>query len=357
MSTFNVIREECYKIFIKKHFIWVFLAVFIVQIFQFGSMPNPTSFHNTASEVIYQENINELRGAYDEKKAKVVLEAAEYTFDYKKKIDGITNDPAEYLALLSKFPSLYESIPVYTMLKSQVEYVQENPIHRYYLDASGWEVLLTDSNFDYVFIFLVIIMASAVYANEYESNVDIMNRSSYLGRAKRYFLQTVVIIVSLTILFISVNIVRYIMLHESIMFTGKFPIQSIPSFANTFINMSINQTFIVLIIIRIMGIIYIVSLISFVTQRFKNALLSVFIGGVIVLLPFIVLKPFELYAFPLPTTWFMGTGLIQGPSIVPYMAAVTRIKSVRDFGIITIKSILIIVLIWRITLNNLRKGY
>ena len=356
MKRINVIREEFYKIFIKKRFIWVFLVVFALEMFQFSQQPKPTSFLNTESEVLYKENIKELQGVYDEEKSKTILETAEYTFDYEKEMSKSSNTPTEYQSLLSKYPTIYESIPVYTMLKSQVEYVQDDPTHRYFMDASGWEVLLTDSEFDYLLVFLVIIMAASIYSNEYETNVDILNRSSYLGRVNRYILQTLIIIGSLSLLLLSINLGRYLMIFDTVKQTGAYPIQSVPIFANALFNTSIMQTFVLLIGIRIVGIVYIVSLISFITQQFKNSLLSLFAGFLIVLVPFLVFKPFELYAYPLPTTWFMGTGLIQGPSLSPHVAMSLYSVGHKDLGIIIISTLTLIGLMWWLTIYNLRRG-
>lgn len=358
MKYWPIFKEEVYKIFIKKHFLLIFVCFIIFDVASFNLEKKSTSFNSVVSESMYLDQIAQLKGVYNENTGNKIQEKAIYTRNYYDdlldlRIDTTTN---EYQDRIKAYPLIYTSIDVYNLLDSQINFVKESPSRRFLLNTSAWERLITDQFFEYGIVLLAIIMATSVYCGEYSSRVDVLNRSSYLGRISRYLIQTCIMILSMAIIIMVIYTLRYFSLYSLVKGTGKFPAQSLPSFGNMVYNLSILQTFGAVIVLRLVGIITVFSFTALVSTVTKSTLTSFFISIVITFVPLLTMSLPQIYKYPLPATWFKATGLIQGESIIEIYK--NWIPDTSPSTLLTLFSILVVFLIasWTVNIKMQRKG-
>lgn len=264
---------------------------------------------------------------------------------------------SEYQNKINAYPSIYVSVDVYNLLDSQIDFVKKNPNTRYLLNVSGWERLISDQFFEYGIVLLTIIMATSVYCGEYTSRVDVLNRSTYLGRISRYIIQTTIMVASMATLMLVIYTCRYLLLYPLVKGTGHYPAQSLPSFGNMPYNLTILQTFGVVVLLRLMGVIILVSFTALVSSITRSTLTSFFMSIVVTFVPLLTMSLPQIYKYPFPATMFKTTGLIQGESIIDIYKTWIPNTSPSQLLVILLTLTIFTSLSWIINIKMQRRGH
>lgn len=345
----NVFLNEIYKVFIKRRFLLVFILVMIIQVATFNVKPQ---FINLRSNKLYSQKIDILLGPYETENVKFVSEEVTRKLDiYDKYLSsGSSSKLTEELTLIA------DEFSALSLLSSQIDYVSQSKENRYFMEINGWYNLLVGFHLDYIFAFLIIVICSSSFTYEHETRMEELNVSTLYGRNNRTIKQSLVIFSGLSFLLILISFLKFFKFFDIFYPSLHFPIQSVPLFAYTPFNLTLIQTFILLIIIKIIGVLFLLSIIRLFGKVLKSSVLTIFFSIFIVIFPYFVLNRKTLNSLPFPTTWLMASGLIQGPS---YSNPSTTYPSISkevlfiQFALICV----IIILLWILTIDIRKRKY
>lgn len=342
----KVIGQEFYKIFIKKKFLIIFIMLLV---FQSSTFKVPSFFESVSAETYYKERISALQGPFD----KDILE------DIVKNLDRDISLVNSFFSsnqgrLEDKIdPSLLGSLPGMTLLRSQIDYVRMDHNNRYFMDVNAWYNILDDSPIDFIFYFFIIVLTATVLGFEYDTGMDVLNDTTRFGRKKRKRWQFSLIILSLSLYLIFIHLYQLLYVFPQVNNSMSFPVQSLPLYANSIFNISLLETYFLLIVLRIIGLIFLVSITGFLVKLTRSALTSSFLSGLLVLVPNLIFSPKIIYGLPLPNRLLMASGLIQG---IPFYTSSQYLPNIplNEFYLILISSIILILLLNYVERNGFK---
>ena len=347
MKIKNIIKAELYKINIKNYLIVLFFLVLITELTIFHIGMDISTFSNPISESIYQNEIHNMQGKLSEEKQRHIYELIDKSMNDIDAIKESYDNPLYLRKLVSKNPQVFEENDVYRLLESQTKYIEEDHNRRYYVDSKPWMKVMNDSGFEVSVILFTIFSSTLIFAKEYSSGMNLLNKSTYLGRTIRHFIEIAILSCTSLLLMTLIRFGKMYMLFDALKNTFNYPIQSIPTFGNALFDISIFQGFILLLFFFWIGIIYLVLIISIITKLIKSSTVSFLMSAIIVFLPFFIFGRGFLYHYPLPSSWLLGVGLFRGPEAVNIsQASFLRPFYFRDFlNLSALTSLIILVLI------------
>ncbi|GAA0392345.1 hypothetical protein [Paenibacillus motobuensis] len=203
---------------------------------------------------------------------------------------------------------------VFNVVYNQYYYAKEAPEERYLIDERGWSTLLGHSRPDFVLLLSLIIVLTPLFCYEYESGMDALLLSSSKGKYQTGMVKLaigVMMAMATTVLF---TLIEYFCLNGMVgLRNGSFPLQSLEFFANSEYPVTLNQAFLILLLVRMLGAALFAGCISLTGIITKNTVITLFISSVLIFLPYILFpsKPW-LYYLPLPSGLLAGTGYLWG---------------------------------------------
>ena len=347
MKFTEVMKVEVYKIFIKQKFALIFLFVLIVSIIQFQSQHPVSMFNNNDAHKIYNTYVSKYEGLLSHHDINQLKNDSSKILDLYSQYQNLANLKKRQ-EFVKEHQSIQEKSTVASLINAQVNYISENPNERYFFDPSGWNKLIGLDSVDYLFSILILVFTTHVYTNEHETKVSIFNRSTIYGRFVRYSIQTAIIWISLTLLLLTIKTTKYRLIYKTVGSTSNFSIQSLPSFSSPLFNITIKQTYYLLILIQSIGIFYIVSIISALSQLFKKNTIVLVIGIALVFIPYFLIRHDLISLYPYPVTWLMANQLIQG---VHFYSEIVQINSIywSDFIRVALSTLFIMFSLWLVS--------
>lgn len=203
---------------------------------------------------------------------------------------------------------------VFNVVYNQYYYAKEAPEERYLMDERGWSTLLAHSRPDFVLLLCLIIVLTPLFCYEYESGMDSLLLSSSRGKYQTGVVKLAIgamLVMTITVLF---TVIEYFCLDGMVgLKNGSFPLQSLEFFANSDYPITLNQAFLILLLVRMLGAALFAGCISLTGIITKNTVITLFISSVLIFLPYILFpsKPW-LYYLPLPSGLLAGTGYLWG---------------------------------------------
>lgn len=203
---------------------------------------------------------------------------------------------------------------VFNVVYNQYYYAKEAPGERYLMDERGWSTLLAHSRPDFVLLLSLIIVLTPLFCYEYESGMDALLLSSSRGKYQTGVVKLAIgamLVMTITVLF---TIIEYFCLDGMVgLKNGSFPLQSLEFFAYSEYPITLNQAFLILLLVRMLGAALFAGCISLTGIITKNTIITLFISSVLIFLPYILFpnKPW-LYYLPLPSGLLAGTGYLWG---------------------------------------------
>lgn len=268
-------------------------------------------------------------------------------------IENFNTKPEDYKRLIREYPNAEEYDSVFQIFLHQSNYVKENPDNRYFIDASPWLSLMQYQAPDYLSIIVITYLVASITITEYKTNVDVLNRSSSVGRDKRSVTQILLLSTIGFVLVATVRIVRLLIVGKSIQGTLGYPIQSIPFYAGSLFDTTILGAYFLSIALMFIGVLFLVLIVDTLTNIFKNVVVSFFGGLAILLLPFTM--NYELIRHPYPINWFLADEMIRGSELINYSFKLPPF-GLTDFSIMLLMTLTIVALLFTINRRFSKRG-
>lgn len=275
---------ESYKLFIKQK-IWMFIFILLaLRMVSVCVMGYDSHYMIDENEKYYNEYLKKYEGKItDEKRNQIEKE-------YKK-----MNESGDKLLALEQRSKAFQ------VIYNQYTYEKEKG-SGYILETRGWQSILEHDSLDFPLIICIIIVMTALWGSEYETQMDIMLRSCKNGKYKTPFVKVMLGIIISVILSAIFQLFQIMYLAGSIGLSHRdYPIQSLEFFENCLYHISLGNAVCIVFIERLIGAILLALMIMLVNIWIKKKTVSMVVSMACVILVTIVFRSgSSIYYLPLP---------------------------------------------------------
>ena len=200
----------------------------------------------------------------------------------------------------------------FEVVYQQYLYVCENKDNHYFLQTNGWSGLFSNSTLDFPLFLVVLLLATAVFCSEYSCQMDALILTSKEGlKSTRYKL--LIIVASVLSLCILTALIRYAFFAIKYgLPCGDYPIQSIANFGTSMKELSLLEGYIAITALRCLGYVSFSVLLLLASVLVKKYALTVLLGAVTTLVPYIGLSATTLCRLPISLAFMLGTDYLSG---------------------------------------------
>lgn len=198
----------------------------------------------------------------------------------------------------------------------QYLYVCEDTDSRYFLNTNGWAGLFAAQTLDFPMFLVILILATTVFCSEYSCQMDALLRTAPRSR-KSAGCKVLMTLCAVFALCGGLALTRFVFFTVKYGLPhGEYPIQSIACFGGSTKHISLLTAYVIVTILRCFGSVYLAALLLFTSVLVKKYALTVAIGTVSTLIPYIGLSRQICYRLPLPLPFLLATGFLEGTSSV-----------------------------------------
>lgn len=310
-----VLRQECYKLFIKRGFLFLVILFVGFDIASTISDLKATITLSQPSLLVYKDYIESYKGdVTDEKMQEInsIRNEVELVYKNKQEIQEkyknnliSRKEYEEKIAEFNKYESKTEGINAFLNV-ADAAWMNGTQI----MDNTGWNVLLNDSSID---IFLVVIIISLVVLlciYDIETGFDYIKLSTVNGKSILLKSQLTLIISFSVFIGAFVSLVKYWIIDLVYGLDGySFALQNVVGFEQSTKETSILSAYILLSAIKTFGLIFL-AIITFTIGVFlSSSLYSAFFSFALTYLPAYILRDKRLlYFLPFPSAMLLGKG-------------------------------------------------
>lgn len=201
-------------------------------------------------------------------------------------------------------------------LYQQYLYIYENTSNRYFVETNGWAGLFSTQTLDFPLFLVVSLLATAVFCSEYSCQMDTLLRTSTQSR-KSAQCKVIITLCAAFILCAGMSLIRFIFFAVKYGLPhGEYPMQSISRFGDSTKNISLTTAYLIVAVLRCFGTVFLAALLLFISVLVKKYALTVVIGAVSTLIPYIGLSKQIYYRLPLPLPFLLATDFLTGTALV-----------------------------------------
>lgn len=296
----DVFKEEFKKICRRKVVIIPFILVILINIFLSIQFRGASTFNREKEDQLYSKEIQQVLGVYDEEIHSSIMKELEKK---KELIEFIQSNPSDKY-LISEIEA---EINVLNLINNQLNYVQENPDKRNVIVEAPWDKLIQEYTINPLPIILMIFISSYIFYLESPNEMYLLIESSINGRKKTN--QSKLLLVFLAIL-ILVLVPEFVKLIYAMPNSWLAPIQSHPFYSYATLNMNLLQTYLTIVLLKILGLSFI-SLVSVLITKITKNIIVTFITLVITFVaPYYILK-IPIQRFWIPTNLMTPVWLLN----------------------------------------------
>lgn len=277
-------KYERYKLFIKQK-IWLFIIILLaLRIVSVCTTGYDSHYMIDENEKYYTEYLKKYEGKITATKQKQI----------EKEYEKIKLSSDELLASEQKNK-------VFQVIYNQYTYQKEKG-SGYILETRGWQTILEHNSLDFFLIICIILVMTALWGNEYETQMDIMLRSCKKGKYQTTFVKVILGIVTSILLSAIFQSVQIAYLAGSVGLShGNYPIQSLEFFQNSLYHISLRSAVVIVFIIRLAGAVLLALMTMLINIWIKRKTVSMIVSmAIIVLAKIIFTSGSIIYYLPLP---------------------------------------------------------
>lgn len=289
-----MLMQESYKLFIKQK-IWIFIMILLaVRMVSVGVTGYDSHYMIDENEKYYNAYLKKYEGKITDAKQKQIEK------EYKR----INSSGNELLASEQKNKA-------FQVIYDQYTYEREKG-SGYILETRGWQSILEHDNLDFSLIICIIILMTALWGNEYETQMDMMLRSCKKGKYQTPFAKVMlggIISIALSAIF---QLIQIIYLAESVGLShGNYPIQSLKFFQHSSYHITLSSAVVMVFIIRLIGAVLLAFMTMLINIWIKRKTVSMIISMAGIVLTTIIFRSDSMiYKLPLPLGSLKAAGYL-----------------------------------------------
>ena len=265
--------QESYKLFIKQK-IWIFIMILLaVRMVSVCITGYDSHYMIDENEKYYNEYLKKYEGKITDAKQKQIEK------EYKR----INSSGNELLASEQKNKAFQVIYDQYTYQKEKGS--------GYILETRGWQSILEHDSLDFSFIICIIIVMTALWGNEYETQMDRMLRSCKKGKYQTPFAKVVLGGILSVILSAIFQLIQMIYLVGSVGLShGNYSIQSLKFFQHSSYHITLKSAVAMVFIIRLIGAILLAFMTMLINIWIKRKTVSMIISMAAIILTSIIFR-------------------------------------------------------------------
>ena len=289
-----MLMQESYKLFIKQK-IWIFIMILLaVRMVSVGVTGYDSHYMIDENEKYYNAYLKKYEGKITDAKQKQIEK------EYKR----INSSGNELLASEQKNKAFH-------VIYDQYTYEREKG-SGYILETRGWQSILEHDNLDFSLIICIIILMTALWGNEYETQMDMMLRSCKKGKYQTPFAKVMlggIISIALSAIF---QLIQIIYLAGSVGLShGNYPIQSLKFFQHFSYHITLSSAVVMVFIIRLIGAVLLAFMTMLINIWIKRKTVSMIISLAGIVLTTIIFRSGSMiYKLPLPLGSLKAAGYL-----------------------------------------------
>lgn len=279
-----MLMQEIYKLFTKQK-IWIFIMILLaVRMVSVCITGYDSHYMIDENEKYYNEYLKKYEGKITDAKQKEIEK------EYKK----INSSSNELLASEQKNKA-------FQVIYDQFTYEKEKG-SGYILETRGWQSILEHDSLDFSLIICIIIVMTALWGNEYETQMDMMLRSCKKGKYQTPFAKVVLGGILAVVLSAIFQLIQMIYLAGSVGFShGNYSIQSLKFFQNFSYHITLRSAVVTIFIMRLIGAVLLSFMIMLINIWIKRKTISMIISMAAIVLTSIIFRSGSMiYELPLP---------------------------------------------------------
>ena len=279
-----MLMQESYKLFIKQK-IWIFIMILLaVRMVSVCITGYDSHYMIDENEKYYNEYLKKYEGKITDAKQKQIEK------EYKR----INSSGNELLASEQKNKAFQVIYDQYTYQKEKGS--------GYILETRGWQSILEHDSLDFSLIICIIIAMTALWGNEYETQMDRMLRSCKKGKYQTPFAKVVLGGILSVILSAIFQLIQMIYLVGSVGLShGNYPIQSLKFFQHSSYHITLKSAVVMVFIIRLIGAVLLAFMTMLINIWIKRKTVSMIISMAAIILTSIIFRSGStIYRLSLP---------------------------------------------------------
>jgi hypothetical protein len=319
--------QESYKSFIKQK-IWIFIMILLViRMVSVCITGYDSHYMIDENEKYYNEYLKKYEGKITDAKQKQIEK------EYKK----INSSSNELLASEQKNKA-------FQVIYDQFIYEKEKG-SGYILETRGWQSILEHDSLDFSLIICIIIVMTALWGNEYETQMDRMLRSCKKGKYQTPFAKVVLGDILSVVLSAIFQFIQIIYMAGSVGFPhGNYPVQSLKFFQNSSYHITLKSAVVMVFIIRLIGAALLAFMTMLINIWIKRKTVSMIISMSAIILTSIIFRSGSaIYRLPLPLGPLKAAGYLwpsqfDGQYVGSKLVKVCTFKEISHGSFITVNA-------------------
>lgn len=319
----NIFSYEWKKIMVYQRGLLYIMAALLVSMAWLVVTDKPQNSTMEEYRDEYGWYLETLDGAYTkekadwlEKEAQAITEARRTRASVQESYYGGQITAEQYERQIAEVNTVLAHEHGFEVAYQQYLYICENTDNRCFLNTNGWAGLFGTQTLDFPLFLVILLLATAVFCSEYGCQMDTLLRTSKQSRKSSRckvlitFCAVFALCAGLSLIRVIFFAVKYGLPH------GEYPIQSIACFGGSTKSVSLLGAYLIVTGLRCFGSVFLAALLLFISVLVKKYALTVAIGAVLTLIPYIGLSKQVYYRLPLPLPFLLATEFLTGSSFV-----------------------------------------
>jgi hypothetical protein len=220
----------------------------------------------------------------------------------------------EFILKNKKIDKQLEKADAFKILYDQYKFIKQKPEERFFLYTNGWTNLLAHESLDMILIFLILIIITPIFTNEYEKDMIPLIITSKNGKGIISAYKIIAASIITILVTLSFSLIEYICCYLRYgLPSGSFPLESIMFFGTSKHHISLLQTYLYICLIKVIGFLVFTYFVLFISIILRGTILTLLTSLSLVLVPyFIYLNNSVIYRLPLPLGFMIGNGYFRG---------------------------------------------
>lgn len=319
----NIFSYEWKKIMVYQRGLLYIMAALLVSMAWLVVTDKP---QNSAMEEYRDEYgwyLETLDGAYTEEKAdllekeaQAITEARRTRASLQESYYGGQITAEQYERQIAEVNTVLAHEHGFEVAYQQYLYICENTDNRCFLNTNGWAGLFGTQTLDFPLFLVILLLATAVFCSEYSCQMDTLLQTSKQSR-KSARCKVLITFCAIFALCAVLSLIRFLFFAVKYGLPhGEYPIQSIACFGGSTKSVSLLGAYLIVTGLRCFGSVFLAALLLFLSILVKKYALTVVIGAVSTLIPYIGLSKQVYYRLPLPLPFLLATDFLTGNSFV-----------------------------------------
>lgn len=292
----KLFQEEMHRMYCRRY--GGFLLMICIVIYALACLNLPAANGDLEKNKESWHRISKpFYGELSSEKQEMLEQMSTDRLEKKKQLASLQTDfalgkihPDVYREQLSKLQDIDESKEAFSVLFNQYIYARSSPYNRYIFYSNFWSMVLTFHLVDMVLPVLLILLTAPVFGEETQNCMWPLILAGSSGKRifQIKFIYIIFNIFMLSFLFMGIKFVAAMFrfgINDPV-----FPVQSLIGYSGSELPLSLFATWALLFILKVTGLICLLSFVAFCSYRITNYSYTVTAGMSLILFPYLVTR-------------------------------------------------------------------